>query len=175
MTYNYCFDGCKTRRGKGTHKERQLNDNDQEEGFLCCYCQTIVECTPNMGTAHRNHCNLCLWSCHLDTAPGNRSSRCSGCMKPVGITFKRKGHDQYGRMQKGDIMLIHQCTVCCYININRIAADDCSAMILDIFKKSGLLSDELKSQLMKEDIHLLQKEDEEYLRAGLFGKQRDKM
>ena len=172
MTYEYCFGGRSARRGKGTHVQRQLNDDSQEEGFICCHCQTIVESTPYMGTAHRNHCNRCLWSRHADTAPGDRASNCKGCMKPIGITFKRNGR---GRTRKGDIMLIHQCTGCGEVNINRIAGDDCPAAILDVFVTSGVLPAHLKTRLATQDIHLLQPGDEEYLRAGLFGKQSDTM
>ena len=96
-------------------------------------------------------------------------------MKPIGVTFKRKGHDKYGRERKGDIMLIHHCTVCGDININRIAGDDCPVAILDVFTKSGVLPDCLKTRLVAQGIYLLQHNDEEDLRTGLFGKQRDKM
>src|ERR1051325_10548144 len=110
-------------------------DNVTEARFECCHCSLEVTPAPDMGTRHRNHCNHCLWSKHVDTAPGDRASQCGGCMEPIGVTLKHEGTDKYGKEKLGDVMLVHHCTTCGHININRIAADDPEDFIMSVFEK----------------------------------------
>jgi hypothetical protein len=147
-------------------------DNQTEPRFECCHCS--LEVTPNaaMGTRHRNHCNHCLWSKHVDTAPGDRASACQGCMEPVGVTLKREGVDKYGKEKLGDIMLVHRCQKCGQININRIAADDPEDLILQVFDISNTLpsplSPETSAELKNQSITFLTNKKE--LKEKLFGK-----
>src|SRR3989339_1192480 len=92
--------------------------------FRCCHCNALVGLNPVMGTAHRNHCPLCLWSRHVDTKPGNRASTCHGGMAPVSLAFAQARHDKYGQARTGDVMLVHLCMSCGSVNLNRIAGDD---------------------------------------------------
>jgi ribosome biogenesis GTPase len=143
-------------------------DNVPEPRFECCRCS--LEVTPNeaMGTRHRNHCNHCLWSKHVDTAPGDRASRCLGCMEPIGVTLKHEGTDKYGREKLGDVMLAHRCAQCGLVNINRIAADDPEDLILAVFGKSASLPQVALDGLAKQGISLLA--DRKTLEERLFGK-----
>lgn len=144
-------------------------DNVTEPRFECCHCS--LEVTPNesMGTMHRNHCNHCLWSKHVDQTPGDRASACLGCMEPIGVTLKHEGQDKYGKEKLGDVMLVHRCETCGHININRIAADDPEDLILGVFDKSLGLPQETLSELEKQEISLIK--EKPLLMERLFGRQ----
>lgn len=145
-------------------------DNVTEPYFECCHCS--LEVTPNaaMGSAHRNHCTHCLWSRHVDTAPGDRASGCGGCMEPIGVTLKREGQDKYGREKLGDIMLVHRCAACGLININRIAADDPEDLIVKVLENSASLPQAALDELAKQAVALLTEKEKPLLMERLFGK-----
>lgn len=133
-------------------------------GFRCSHCRQFVVINDIMGTANRNHCNLCLWSKHVDETKGDRRAICNGGMGPIGLTFK---HEGYGKM--GEIMLIHLCSSCQKISINRIARDDPECKVLEIFEKSSSLSDGIKQRLDNNGIYLLNSRDAQELSAQLYG------
>lgn len=139
--------------------------------FLCIFCKHIVEENKIMSTAHRNHCNYCLWSKHVDNQKGDRKAECSGIMKPIGITLKKEGKDKYGKERRGEIMLIHECTICRKYNINRIAADDNNNKIMEVFNESLDLSEKEKNAICKNYINLLGPEDRDVIKIGLLGRQ----
>jgi hypothetical protein len=56
-------------------------------------------------------------------------------MRPIGLTLK-KGRNKYALEAGGELMLVHECTECGSLSINRIAADDDSSTILAVFKQS---------------------------------------
>lgn len=123
-----------------------------------------------MGTKHRNHCPYCLWSKHVDQKlPGDRKSPCQGGMEPLGLTFKQERLDKWGKPREGELMIVHRCVRCGKISINRIAADDLPEIILEVFKKSQNLEEDLKEQLIPENINLLGKDSEEKIKTQLFG------
>jgi hypothetical protein len=66
------------------------------------------------GTAHRNHCPTCLWSRHVDDVPGDRASECRSAMEPIAIHAR----------PDGEWALVHRCTGCHTVHLNRIAGDD---------------------------------------------------
>jgi hypothetical protein len=115
-----------------------------------------------MGTANRNHCNVCLWSKHVDEKKGDRRAECRGGMRPIGLTLK---HDGHGRV--GELMLVHECCGCGKLSINRIARDDFETRILEIFEQSRALSSQMQGTLQHEDIDLLNDVDE--VQRQLFG------
>jgi RNHCP domain-containing protein len=119
---------------------------------------------------HRNHCNHCLRSKHVDQSPGDRASHCQGCMEPVGVTLKHEGVDKYGKERLGDVMLVHKCTRCGAVNINRIAADDPSDLVVKVFEKSPSLAPETKVELSNQNIFLLSENQKPLLVERLFGK-----
>jgi hypothetical protein len=115
-----------------------------------------------MGTANRNHCNMCLWSRHVDIHKGDREATCRGGMVPIGLTLKREG---FARV--GELMLVHECRGCGKLSINRIARDDPEHMLLEIFEQSLLLEDSYRERLERRDIDLLDEPAE--IRRQLFG------
>lgn len=147
------------------YRAQEWNREHKAGGFKCSHCKQFVVINDIMGTANRNHCNICLWSKHVDEAKGDRRSRCQGGMEPIGLTFKHEGH---GRL--GEIMLIHLCSVCQKISINRIARDDPEYKILEIFEASYSVSDSIKRRLVTQGIYLLDSMDAQELSVQLFGK-----
>jgi hypothetical protein len=97
-------------------------------------------------------------------------SVCGGMMKPIGLTFKRRGLDKYGKEKIGELMLIHQCLSCNRFSINRIAADDEPDMILFIFAESVNLDKGLKEKLKQETIFPLTESAKPEILTQLYGK-----
>ena len=82
--------------------------------FQCGHCGVDVSLDAP-GTSHRNHCPSCLWSRHLDrNVPGDRKSGCPGGMEPIAVTVR--GERRW--------VLIHRCTHCGRLRLNKTAADD---------------------------------------------------
>ena len=152
-------------------REKQRRKEEKAGGFKCLHCKRWIPIHEFMGTAHRNHCPFCGWSKHVDLErPGDRKSECQGEMKPIGLTFKEEGRDKYGRKKQGEIMLVHQCTRCGKISINRIAADDNPAMIEKVFEQSLTLGENIKRQLKEAGIKLLSEKDRKEIKIQLYGK-----
>jgi DNA-directed RNA polymerase subunit RPC12/RpoP len=146
---------------------------DSAASFKCIHCEIEVVVHAQMGTTHRNHCPSCLWSKHVDEKiPGDRASICGAGMMPIGITLKHEGKDKYtGKEKYGDVMLIHACTGCDKININRIAADDDIEVIKQIFETSFQLDAKMKEEIFKEGIELFGEEKRSLIFERLLGKQ----
>jgi len=83
------------------------------DSFRCGHCRLDVSTTAP-GTMHRNHCPSCLWSRHLDRTPGDRAAECAGSMEPIAVCV---GDD-------GEWALVHRCSACATVRVNRIAGDD---------------------------------------------------
>ncbi len=133
-------------------------------GFRCSHCRQFVVINDMMGTANRNHCNLCLWSRHVDEGKGDRKADCYGGMQPIGLTFK---HEGIGK--QGEVMLIHLCSVCQRISINRIARDDLEQDILNIFEMSLDMSEATKDMLDKKGVTPLSNNERVELNIQLYG------
>ncbi|PIR52651.1 RNHCP domain-containing protein [Candidatus Peregrinibacteria bacterium CG10_big_fil_rev_8_21_14_0_10_49_10] len=87
----------------------------RQERFTCEHCGAEVH--PLQNGSYRNHCPFCLYSKHMDDkGPGDRASRCSGLMEPVGVDH---------RSGKG-WMILHRCTKCRKERVNKRAPDDAS-------------------------------------------------
>ena len=89
-------------------------------------------------------------------------------MEPIGLTFKHEGVDKYGKVKQGEIMVVHHCTKCEKININRIAGDDDEAAILSLMSQTDI-REEIRESLKAVNITLLEKKDEPQIRKQLFG------
>jgi DNA-directed RNA polymerase subunit RPC12/RpoP len=90
--------------------------------FQCYHCNVEVSLDAP-GTSHRNHCPRCLWSRHLDqNTPGDRKSGCPGGMEPIAVTVR--GEHRW--------VLIHRCTHCGRLRLNRTAADDNMLALMQI-------------------------------------------
>lgn len=146
-------------RAKEWHKEYTAG------GFRCSHCKRWVGINDYIGTANRNHCNLCLWSKHVDETKGDRRSTCESGMKPIGLTFKQEG---FGK--QGEIMLIHACAGCNKISINRVARDDGNDEILACFESSMLLEPIIRQNIQGLRIVLLDEGDRNDVLIQLFGK-----
>ena len=146
-------------------RDQEWRHEHDAGGFHCAHCNTFVAINARMGTVHRNHCNICLWSKHVDDAKGDRRAACNGGMEPIGLTFKHEGQ---GR--SGEIMLIHLCTACQKVSINRIARDDPEDTILQIFDTSLTLDQALRDTITAGGIYILGESDRPEVRVQLFGK-----
>lgn len=89
-----------------------MSRDSENTGFICEHCGKRVELLDN--GSYRNHCPFCLYSKHVDDAPGDRASTCGGLMEPVGYKFNsKKGYQIVHRCQKcGKVMLNKVATAC---------------------------------------------------------------
>jgi len=81
----------------------------------------------------------------------------------------KKGRNKYRLGSRGELMLIHECTECGSLSINRIAADDDSESILEVFNSSLQNSYQLCARSEAAGILILNAEDDELVRRQLFG------
>lgn len=89
------------------------------EDFICGQCGTAVT-----GNGYTNHCPHCLWSRHVDEAPGDRAATCGGLMRPVGVE------------QTGDgFILTHHCTSCGHTMRCKSASTDDTTEIIRLARK----------------------------------------
>ena len=145
--------------------------NYQKQNFECLNCGKNVSSDKLIGTLNRNHCPFCLYSLHVDQdVPGDRKAECQSLMEPIGLTFKKEGLDKWGKEKQGEIMVIHKCPKDQKISINRIAGDDDPEIILKIFQNSQNLDPEIKKNLKRSGIGLLEKKDKTEVQKQLFGK-----
>ena len=140
--------------------------------FKCAHCHVLVSSAHLVSGVHnRNHCPYCLWSCHLDLyAAGDRLSACKAPMKPIGLTMKM-GRNKYQRESRGELMLVHQCTDCKTLSINRIAADDDSGLMLSILQESFNLGQQMHTLCQEHGIVLLKTKDTKLVYTQLYGRQ----
>lgn len=87
------------------------------EDFDCLHCGTRVH-----STGYTNHCPHCLWSRHVDIAPGDRAAQCRGAMEPVAALHER-----------GETVVLQRCVRCGHTWRNRAAPGDDRAVILALF------------------------------------------
>ena len=104
-------------RQGANHRSRQRSDS-----FRCGYCGLDVP-TAAPGTAHRNHCPNCLWSRHLDDDhPGDRDADCGSSMEPIAVCVRGQG----------EWVLVHRCTGCDEVHLNRTAGDDNPLLLIRV-------------------------------------------
>lgn len=146
----------------------RIRPNEQE--FKCVQCHQYVSCAPIVaGVQNRNHCPACLWSRHMDwLEAGDRLSGCRAPMQPIGLTTKRS-KNKYARERDGELMLIHRCTGCAKIVINRIGGDDSPAAILEIFDSSCTSGAFLDADLDASGVSILTADDRDLVQRRLFG------
>ncbi len=138
--------------------------------FKCVHCRTIISADPDISGVHnRNHCPYCLWSRHMDLhEAGDRLCACKSAMKPVGLALKQ-AHKKYGSARQGELMVIHHCTECGKVSINRIAADDVPDTLLEIYAQSNHLDPAVQARIWQNGIQMLGTADQEIVYARLFG------
>jgi hypothetical protein len=137
--------------------------------FKCTHCGYIVSSARGLsGVNNRNHCPYCLWSRHLDLyIAGDRLSACKAPMQPVALTTKRS-RDKYSRGH-GELVLVHLCMDCDDVSINRIAADDDTDTLLEVFNASLALPIRTRNLLLEAEIDILSLESLPQLQLQLFG------
>ena len=97
-----------------TRDQRRQSRRSEANSFRCGHCRLDVPADA-VGTTHRNHCPNCLWSRHLDDdTPGDRAAECGSLMEPIAITVRGDG----------EWVLVHRCTGCDEVHLNRSAGDD---------------------------------------------------
>lgn len=104
------------------HRPRHGRRNESD-GFTCVHCKTQVSGVA-WGTKQRNHCPACLHSKHVDDTPGDRGSPCGGAMEPIAVAVRSAGEDA------GEWVLVHRCSRCATLRVNRIAGDDSERALL---------------------------------------------
>jgi hypothetical protein len=152
---------------------RRDRDGLDQQGFICRQCKLYVPCDPALaGVQNRNHCPYCLWSRHLDwRVAGDRLAGCRASMQPIGLTLKRS-RNKYAVARDGELMLIHRCTICDKVAINRIAADDSVAAILQIFEHSAQDGATSQAELDRAGVSMLLAGDGDVVSERLFGRHR---
>ncbi len=90
------------------------------EDFACERCGQAVT-----GNGYTNHCPACLWSKHVDVAPGDRAAGCGGLMEPVEVESRAGGY-----------RILHRCTLCAAEKWNQAALEDDFEQILAIARTS---------------------------------------
>lgn len=141
--------------------------DDFNADFTCKHCGRYVSArTAVSGVVNRNHCPYCLHSRHVDLfKPGDRLCACKGVMAPIGLTVKRS-RDKYARGLNGELMLVHRCTACGTLSINRIAADDDTLKILESLERA---LENLAQDCLVQGINLLIEQDFPVVEQQLFG------
>ncbi|MFN7314400.1 MAG: RNHCP domain-containing protein [Phycisphaerae bacterium] len=115
---------------KHDHQRRHESD-----GFTCIHCKLQVP-GQAWGTKHRNHCPACLYSRHVDDTPGDRASPCKAPMMPIALEVRGAPHLDHsasssrGGLGSGEWAIIHRCTACGVLKVNRIAGDDSERTLL---------------------------------------------
>jgi len=138
--------------------------------FTCKHCGRFVSAHSIVsGVVNRNHCPYCLHSRHVDLfEAGDRLCACKSLMAPVALTLKRN-RDKYTSQRGGELMLVHRCTHCGELVINRIAADDDPAKIIAILEESGSDFKKIKEQCNTQDIRLINTKELQLVIKRLFG------
>ena len=144
---------------------------DINADFQCQHCGAYVSSSRALaGVANRNHCPYCLWSRHLDLfEAGDRLAACKAPMRPVGLALKNS-RNKYARIGSGELMLVHFCTDCERISINRIASDDIPQAIVEVFEASQMEPLKLKQRIMTDGVNLLGNESLQIVCQQLYGR-----
>ncbi|MEM7365311.1 MAG: RNHCP domain-containing protein [Pseudomonadota bacterium] len=111
-------------RSKGSDRRRRSSFKSRHRevtSFRCVNCRQMVS-TQAVGTEHRNHCPICLWSQHVDERPGDRASPCQGRMEPISVWVK----------SESEWALVHRCVSCGTVKCNRIAGDDNEFVLMSL-------------------------------------------
>ena len=147
-----------------------LKEEKDMRGFICENCQKWVSTEKNTNTINRNHCPHCLWSKHVDSQiSGDRMSSCKGRMKPIGLSIKNPRIDKWGVEVKGEIMIIHECTICRRVSLNRTHSEDSQNEIMNIFEEGKKIPLEKKKSLKTNEIEVLGEESREEVEKQIFG------
>jgi DNA-directed RNA polymerase subunit RPC12/RpoP len=153
---------------------RNLNRRHEKEMikgyFICVNCHQMVCFHPTTsGVNNRNHCPYCLWSRHMDHyEAGDRLSACKEGMQPIGLT-RKDSRSKYNAANGGELMLVHQCIECGKVSINRIAADDLSEELLQVYENGCSMNNGNHFRLLQAGVTILTDKDREVVNIHLYG------
>jgi hypothetical protein len=99
---------------------------------------------------------------------GDRLAACKAPMQPLGLALKQT-RKKYSPLAQNELMLVHHCTSCEKASLNRIAADDDSQSLIEIFKRSLDMDSRIMAQLWQQGIRFLTSDDLELVEAQLQG------
>ncbi|MCE1255804.1 MAG: RNHCP domain-containing protein [Anaerolineae bacterium] len=138
-------------------------------GFTCRTCGMYVVSNVDVsGVNNRNHCPYCLWSKHVDLfRSGDRLAACKAPMRPIGLTLKQS-RKKYNPLA-GELMIIHLCSLCGALSINRIAADDLTERIMDVYRDSTHINWQSYPTLLEKGITPLKENDIPLIKERLMG------
>lgn len=89
-------------------------------------------------------------------------------MQPIGLTTKRS-RNKYATERDGELMIVHQCSVCETVIINRIAADDSTTSLLTLYERSYAIAAAFQAELAGSGIVVLTAADSELVQRRLLG------
>lgn len=90
-----------------------------KEDFTCENCGAFI-----IGNGYTNHCHSCLYSKHVDIAPGDRLATCLGIMKPTAITGSTN-----------NMVITHTCQICGFTRNNKVQEQDDTSGLIETMKK----------------------------------------
>lgn len=90
-----------------------------DEPFICENCGAKIN---SLGYTCRDHCNVCLYSKHVDINPGDREQTCHGMLEPIRVEIDSK---------KGYV-IIYRCKKCGELRKNKSAEDDNKDLIIEL-------------------------------------------
>lgn len=151
-------------------RSSRSHGSGRTDEFKCTNCGSMVSLNREVsGVNNRNHCPYCLWSRHLDQRKaGDRLSTCRGRMEPLGLTVKHT-LKRYQTEKQGELMLIHRCAACGKLSINRIAGDDNTLLLNDLFLSTQRMPQQLAVRLTMQGILPLGPRDFTLVQSQLFG------
>jgi RNHCP domain len=94
-------------------------------------------------------------------------------MRPIGLTTKHS-RNRYATERDGELMVVHQCIACETIILNRIAADDSAASLLEIYESSYAGGVALQAVLHNSGVAILTARDRDLVRRRLYGQSQNR-
>lgn len=91
------------------------------EDFTCEHCGLVVQ-----GNGYTNHCPRCLWSKHVDLAPGDRAAGCGGLMPPAAVEPRGSAY-----------RILHRCERCGAEKWNQAAPEDDFEQLLAVARRQA--------------------------------------
>jgi len=167
-----------TRQQSKKQKENivKIKSEKQQKKFICCECNNETAFSADIDGTHINHCPRCLSLRHFNKKfLDDAATDCGGCMRAIGLAFKKEGTDKHNNQKEEELMIIHECVVCDKISVNRLASDDDETAIISLFHKSLLLESKTKQKLLSEKIVVVCLQDKEKVFIKLFEKSINKI
>jgi hypothetical protein len=89
--------------------------------------------------------------------------------RPPFILSLKNDRNKYAPAPSGELMVVHQCTACDAVSINRIAADDGTGTLMEVFRSSLQMERRIRTGLENDGIRILSRIDWDIVSRRLFG------